>query len=125
MSISPITNNVTTAVVQASISNTRASGQPTRADDPASDTSTVSDLTFAPQEMSAETLQKAVQEVSEAVKPVAQSLQFTMEKDLGRTVVKVMDTETKEVIRQIPSEEILAIAKALNKLQGLLVEQKV
>jgi flagellar protein FlaG len=66
-----------------------------------------------------------VQEVSEAVKPVAQSLQFTMEKDLGRTVVKVMDTETKEVIRQIPSEEILAIAKALNKLQGLLVEQKV
>jgi flagellar protein FlaG len=125
MSISPITNNVTTAVVQASISNTRASGQPTRTVDPASDTSTVSDSTLAPQEMSAEALQKAVQEVSEAVKPVAQSLQFTMEKDLGRTVVKVMDTETKEVIRQIPSEEILAIAKALNKLQGLLVEQKV
>ena len=38
--------------------------------------------------------------------------------------MKVVDASTDEVIRQIPSEEIISIAKALDKLQGLLVEQK-
>ena len=39
-------------------------------------------------------------------------------------IVKVMDNATKEVIRQIPSVEMLAIAKALDKIQGLLIKQK-
>ena len=38
-------------------------------------------------------------------------------------MVKVVDQSTKEVIRQIPSEEMLAIAKALDSLKGLLVRQ--
>ena len=67
---------------------------------------------------------KALDEVREAVKPVAQSLQFSLDHDTGRTVVKVMDTETNEMIRQIPSEDILKIAQAIDKLQGLLIKQQ-
>lgn len=67
---------------------------------------------------------KALDEVREAVKPVAQSLHFSLDKDTGQTVVKVMDTETNEMIRQIPSEDILKIAKAIDKLQGLLIKQQ-
>ena len=73
---------------------------------------------------SAGELQKALEEVEKAVAPMAQSLQFSLDKDSGRTVVKVMDTDTNEVIRQIPSEEVLAISKAVDKLKGLLIKQQ-
>ena len=53
------------------------------------------------------------------------NLQFTVDEDTGIDVVKVIDTETEEVIRQFPSEEVLAIARALDKLQGLLIRDKV
>lgn len=73
---------------------------------------------------SAGELQKALEEVEKAVAPMAQSLQFSLDKDSGKTVVKVMDTDTNEVIRQIPSEEVLAISKAVDKLKGLLLKQQ-
>ncbi len=66
---------------------------------------------------------KALDEVRDAVKPVAQSLHFSLDQDTGRTVIKVMDMETNEMIRQIPSEDILKIAQAIDKLQGLLIKQ--
>ena len=49
---------------------------------------------------------------------------ISLDDDTGITVVKVVDKNTKEVVRQIPSEEMLAIAKALDTVQGLLVRQK-
>lgn len=63
-------------------------------------------------------------EVQKAVAPLAQELQFSIDKGSGKTVVKVMDTGTHKVVRQIPSEEILAMAQQLDKLQGLLVKDK-
>lgn len=70
-------------------------------------------------------LKSAIDAANEFVKPINSAVQFSMDKESGSTVVKVMDTATKEVIRQIPSEEMLAIAKALNQFQGLLIKQKV
>jgi len=69
-------------------------------------------------------LERALENVRRVVEPVAHNLQFVVDEDTGRTVVKVVDGATDEVIRQIPSEEILSIAKALDKLSGLLIEQK-
>lgn len=71
-----------------------------------------------------EEVQQAVEEVRKAITPVAQDLLFSIDEDTGKTVVKVVDASTDEVIRQIPSEEIISIAKAIDKLQGLLVQQK-
>jgi flagellar protein FlaG len=62
--------------------------------------------------------------VNEFIKPLNNSLQFNIDDDTGKTVVKVIDTATKEVIRQFPSEEMLSIAKAIDKMQGLLIHQK-
>lgn len=56
---------------------------------------------------------------------MARNLLFSIDDDSGRTIVKVVDNATKEVIRQIPSEEILSIAKALDRLKGLLIKQEV
>ncbi|NCA72391.1 MAG: flagellar protein FlaG [Sphingobacteriia bacterium] len=64
---------------------------------------------------------QAVEEIQSAIEPMARNLQFSVDQDLGRTVVRVVDTSTEEVIRQIPPEEVLAFAKAVDKLKGLLI----
>ncbi|CAN0605577.1 unnamed protein product, partial [Ectocarpus sp. 12 AP-2014] len=43
------------------------------------------------------------------------SLQISVDGDLGSTIVRVLDTETDELIRQIPSEEFLQIARYLRQ----------
>lgn len=72
-----------------------------------------------------DTLQGAVDRVQKAVETLSSAgIQFTIDQDFNRMVVQVVDTSTKEVIRQIPAREMLEIAQALDKLQGLLVHQK-
>ncbi len=69
-------------------------------------------------------LDKAVKAVNEFVGSVNNSLKFSVDEDTGQTVVKVIDNVTKEVIKQVPSQEMVEIAKALDNLKGLLVQQK-
>ena len=69
-------------------------------------------------------LQSAVDAANDFIKPITNAVEFSLDEDSERMVVKVMDIATKEVIRQIPSEEMLAIAQALDKIQGLLIKQK-
>ncbi len=73
---------------------------------------------------SKEQIDQAMAQVKGALPAVAQNLQFSLDEDTGRTVVKVVDSGTNEVIRQIPSEELLAISKALDMFSGLLLKQK-
>ncbi|MDD3352509.1 flagellar protein FlaG [Zoogloea sp.] len=69
-------------------------------------------------------VKQAVDQVQQIVRPLAQSLQFSIDEDTHNTVVKIVDTETNKVIRQIPSEEMLQMAKALDKFTGLLMKQQ-
>ncbi len=73
---------------------------------------------------SEEQLKSLVQEANDFIKPLNGSLQFSIDKDTGTTVVKVIDTSTKEIIKQFPTEEMLGLAKALSQLKGLLVKQQ-
>ncbi len=50
------------------------------------------------------------------------SVQFENDKNTNSLVVKVIDRDTNEVIRQIPPEELLELTKTLNELSGNLVE---
>ncbi|EKD73314.1 MAG: hypothetical protein ACD_45C00364G0001 [uncultured bacterium] len=71
-----------------------------------------------------EELNSAVKDVRSFIDTFAAQLDFSVDDDSGRTIVKVIDTETKELIRQIPSQEMLEIAKALDNFKGLFVQQK-
>ena len=70
-------------------------------------------------------MQSSIDALNEFIKPQNTSLEFSIDDESGTVVVKVTDKETKEVIKQFPSEEALELAKALDKLKGLLVQQKV
>ena len=63
---------------------------------------------------SIERVESAVSKISDFVQSFQRDLQFTVDKESDRLVVKVVDSETQEVIRQIPSEETLRIAKSLD-----------
>ena len=75
-------------------------------------------------EPSRQQVEEAAKTVNEFLKPIYNSINFSLDEDTGITVVKVIDVATKEVIRQIPSEEMLVIAKAIDQMKGLLVQQK-
>lgn len=66
---------------------------------------------------------EAVDAINKAIRNSSQNLEFSVDNAEGGVVVKVVDQQTKEVLRQIPSEEALEIAKSLDKLQGLLIKQ--
>lgn len=66
---------------------------------------------------------QAVSELNKASQAKAQGLEFSVDNDSKRTVVKVVDQTTKEVLRQIPSPEALAIAKSLDNSKGMLIKQ--
>ncbi len=70
-------------------------------------------------------LQSALSKMTEHVQNLQRALQFSVDEESGETVVKVVDSETKEVIRQIPSEELLAIANRLRSTAGVLLAESV
>ncbi|MGI4841988.1 MAG: flagellar protein FlaG [Janthinobacterium lividum] len=72
----------------------------------------------------AQAVGQAVDSINQAMKSLSNRIEFSIDDDSKRQVVKVIDPDTKEVIRQMPSEEALAIAKALDRLQGLLIKQQ-
>jgi flagellar protein FlaG len=78
-------------------------------------------------EPSRQEVQKAVESINLALQRASKStaLQFTVDPNTRTTVVKVMDTESGELIRQFPSEAALAIAESIGDLQkGLLLGQE-
>ncbi len=78
----------------------------------------------AAQPVSREQLTEAVGSVREYIEPINGSLEFSINDDTQQVVIRVTDKVTKELIRQIPSEEMLAMAKALDTIKGLLIKQQ-
>jgi flagellar protein FlaG len=54
----------------------------------------------------------------------SRDLKFSIDGDTHQTVVRVVDSQTGGIIRQIPAQEVLDIAKALDRAQGLLLKQQ-
>ncbi len=67
---------------------------------------------------------KAVYDINKSIQSSTQGVVFTLDNDDKRMVVQVVDQQTKQVLRQIPTEEAIEISKSLNKLQGLLIRQQ-
>ena len=66
-------------------------------------------------------LQNAVSAINAFLKPISNNLEFSIDEGSGKTVVKLVDTETDTVLRQYPTKEALAIARDIDRFQGLLI----
>ena len=79
-----------------------------------------------PAQPSPKQLAAAVEQIQKTVarSTTAQNLQFSIDKDTNKTVVRVIDSETGELVRQIPSEEVMAIARSIDSMRSLLLDHK-
>lgn len=62
-------------------------------------------------------LNNAVKNVSGYVQNITRELNFSVDESLGQTVVSVVDESTGELIRQIPTEDMLELAKNLAEIR--------
>ncbi|MBL8481799.1 MAG: flagellar protein FlaG [Rhodocyclaceae bacterium] len=74
--------------------------------------------------LSQEDLEAAVDQLRKQVEPLAQNLLLAIDRETGRTIVKLVDTATNKVLRQIPSEQILDLIHSVGKAQGKLIQGK-
>jgi flagellar protein FlaG len=72
-------------------------------------------------------IKKAVDEGNSMLQAVNRNLQFKVDEDTKELVVKVVDSKSGELVRQIPSEEMLALIKRMQQLdgqQGLMIQDR-
>ncbi len=69
-----------------------------------------------------EDVEKIVQDINENLQAMHTELNFSVDKETDKMVLKIVNSRTQEVIRQIPAEDALRIASRLSKLLGLLVD---
>jgi len=67
-----------------------------------------------------EDLQESVSRINEFVQAVQRDLEFSIDEATGKQVITVLDRASEEVIRQIPTEAVLAIADNIETLKGIL-----
>ncbi|MBA6114560.1 flagellar protein FlaG [Pseudomonas putida] len=82
-------------------------------------------VTAAEKGSDAEKVKNAVTEIEKFLSSTRRNLQFSTDEESGKIVVKVIASETGELIRQLPSEEALRIAHSLSDVNSLLFDAKV
>lgn len=71
------------------------------------------------------TLDKAVEELNKALELTRTERRFIIDEELNRPIVKVINSDTKEVLRQIPTEEAVRISKHIGEMIGLLMDDRI
>lgn len=85
----------------------------------------IADIPVSAKQASVEQLRRAAEVINKALQQSNRNLEFRFDEGTHRVVVKLTDTETGELIRQIPSDEMLAISRSIGEFQqGLLLRQK-
>ena len=76
-------------------------------------------------EQSSSTVKETVEEMNAFLQSMQRNLSFSIDEDSGEKVISVKDSETEEVIRQIPSEELVVLRKKMDDVVGILFDTKV
>jgi flagellar protein FlaG len=72
----------------------------------------------------ADEVQRAVENANRNIQVFTQALEFEVDRDTDTVVVRLIDTADGSVLRQVPSEEMLAIARALARMQSALLRSE-
>lgn len=111
---------INTASLQASAADTQ---KRTTVDEPvrtqAGASETVDAAEFKPRDV-----ELALGQLQEFASSMQRNLDFSIDDGSGRSVIRVVDGETDELIRQIPTEEAISIAQNIERIKGVLFEDK-
>lgn len=78
----------------------------------------------SPADSGVQSLDQALQQVGQKLREAGVDVTFSIDQDLNRVIVKVVNNQDGSVLRQIPSEEMLRLARALSDQQGSLLHEK-
>ena len=70
-------------------------------------------------------VQASVARLQETLKQVDPRIEISLEKDINQVIFRVVDKESGELIRQIPSEKAVELARLFSGHSGLLVEENI
>lgn len=104
-------------VVSSAVADTSKASAPIVAVEPAP---------LSTEQVSPEVLKNAVSVINQVLQLSSSNLQFTVDNETKKPIIRLVDTKTGELIRQIPSEETLAISRSIDaalQRQGLLFQQ--
>ena len=71
-----------------------------------------------------DSLPEMVEALNARMEQMQRGLRFSVDDSSGRIIVKVMDLDTEELIRQIPSEEALRIMRSVSETQNLIFDDQ-
>ena len=71
-----------------------------------------------------EVMQVAAQQIQGYLRDSGRNLNVTLDEATGKYVARVVNPETGEVVRSLPSEETLRIARNIDQMRGMLVNQR-
>lgn len=75
-------------------------------------------------QQNAQRIESAVKRANNTMRMTKTSCQFQYHEDTNRVSIKVIDKDTEEVIREIPSEEALELIQRMWEMAGILVDEK-
>lgn len=79
----------------------------------------------AAKEINKEDLKKLADELNADFKLFNASISFSIDDETQKTVIKILNRDTEEVIREFPPEELLKLASRLTEVIGRLVDETV
>lgn len=71
-----------------------------------------------------QSLKRALEDLNNQMKQNGRNLNFKMDETLNRPIVTVVNSQTGEVVRQIPNEVVVRVAHHLDNLKGMLLNEK-
>lgn len=80
---------------------------------------------YEQKKLSRDELTQSIQKLTDQIQKFNRDLQFVADEATGKRIVKVIDSNTGNVIRQIPPEEVLRIMQNIDNMSGLIFNNKV
>ncbi|MFA9461488.1 flagellar protein FlaG [Thiohalorhabdus methylotrophus] len=71
-----------------------------------------------------ESLKEVQKRINEALDKLRFNLNFSIDREVDELVVKVVDPDTREVVREIPPEEMRELAKRMEEVTGILLDER-
>lgn len=68
------------------------------------------------------TLRQSVDDLNRFVQPREGSIEFTLDQSSGKALLQVVDTQTRAVLLQVPSEQALALSQSIGQTTGQLIK---
>lgn len=113
-----------TAVAKQPAVNSAESAVPSASSSPKVSTPKPVVLNFD-EEKSRDNVKDAVRALNDQMTASKTGLGFAVDESLGRPVVTVRNTQSGEIVRQIPNEVVVRVAHSIDELKGLLLNTTV